>query len=152
MNHSVYDKVLLKYMLTFSIIALVLFIIAIIGVIYAFRHIDKEARIVISILLSIFLIVVSCFCFKNFPKYIYDIRNNAYITYEGDFKVSNEYTKGSAVFIYIDNNKQLESYSGILPGNYTGKVIYSERSAIVLDLEIAERQGEGKNTGDGSVS
>ena len=145
MNHSVYDKVLLKYMFTFSIIALVLFIIAIIGVIYAFRHLDKETRIVMSILLSIFLIVVSYFCFENFPKYIYDIKNDAYITYEGDFKVSNEYSKGSAVFIYIDNNKQLESYSGLLPGDYTGTVIYSERSAIVLDLEI----GKTANTGDG---
>lgn len=140
MNYDVYDKILLKYICTFSIVALVLFIITIIGVIYAFRHIDKEARIVISILLSIFLIVVSYFCFKNFPKYIYDIKNDAYITYEGDFKVSNEYTKGSAVFIYIDNNKQLESYSGALPGNYTGTVIYSECSAIVLDIEIADKE------------
>lgn len=143
MNHSIYDKILLKYMFTFSIIAFILSIIAIICVVYTFRHLDKEAKIVMSIMLSIFLIVVFCFCFKNFPNYIYDIRNDAYITYTGDFTISNKYTKGSAIFVYIDNNTQLESYSGMSPGKYTGKVIYSERSAIAFDIEIIEKIGDG---------
>ena len=138
MSHSIYDKVLLKYIFSFSIIAFILFIIAIVCVIYTFRHLDKEAKIVISILLSVFLIVVSYFCFKNFPKYIYDIKNNTYITYTGDFTVSNKYTKGSAVFVYIDNYTQLESYSGISPGNYTGTVIYAKSSAIVLEVKFGE--------------
>lgn len=141
MNYSLYDKVLLKYMLTFSIIAFVFLMISIVGAIIAFRYLDKEAKIVMSIMLSIFLVVVSYFCFRNFPKYIYDIKNNAYITYTGDFKVESKYTKGSAVFIYIYNDIQLESYSGLPVGNYTGTVVYSERSAIALEIT--------QNTGDG---
>ncbi|MBP3691742.1 MAG: hypothetical protein J6I80_00695 [Clostridia bacterium] len=139
MNYSIYDKVLLKYMLTFSIIAFICLTIAIVGVIFAFRYLDKEAKIVMTILLSIVLIIVFYFCFGKFPKYIYDIKNDAYITYTGDFEVSDKYTKGSAVFVYIDNNTQLESYSGILPGNYTGTVIYAERSAIAFDVKIEKQ-------------
>ena len=142
MNHSLYDKVLLKYMLTFSVIAFVFLMIAIVGAVIAFRYLDKEAKIVMSIMLSIFLIVVSFFCFRNFPKYIYDIKNNAYITYTGDFKVENKYTKGSAVFVYIDNDTQLESYSGLPAGNYTGTVVYSERSAIALEIINTKKTGD----------
>ena len=144
MDYSLYDKVLLKYMVSFSIIALILVIIAIICAVYAFRHLDKEAKIVMSIILSIFFIVVSCICFKYFPKYIYDIKNNAYITYTGDFTVSdNKYAKDSS-FVYIDNDIQLESYSGMTPGNYTGTVIYSERSLVVFDVEITATKDTGR--------
>ncbi len=136
MNYSIYDKVLLKYIFAFSIIAFILFIIAIVCVVYAYRHLDKEAKIVMSIMLSIFIIVVSCFCFNYFPKYIYDIKNNAYITYIGNFTVSdNKYSKDST-FVNIENDIQLESYSGIPPGNYTGTVIYAKRSAIVLEVKF----------------
>lgn len=143
MTFSAYDKVLLKYMFTFSIIAFILLIIVIVCVIFTFRHLDAEAKILMSVLLSIILIIIFYFCFKNFPKYIYDIKNDAYITYTGDFEISNEYTKGSAVFIHIDNNTQLESYSGMSPGNYTGTVIYAEHSAIAFDIKIECRQGDG---------
>ncbi len=142
MNYAIYDKILLKYVVTYSIVALVFLILAIIGVILAFRYLDKEAKIVMSIMLSVILVVVSFFCFKNFPKYIYDIKNNAYITYTGNFEVSNKYTKGSAVFVRIDNGTQLESYSGILPGSYTGTVIYSERSAIAFDVKTTKRENK----------
>jgi len=142
MNHSLYDKVLYKYMLTFSVIAFIFLMIAIVGTVIAFRYLDKEAKIVMSIMLSIFIIVVSCFCFRNFPKYIYDIKSNAYITYTGDFKVESKHTKGSAVFIYI-YDIELESYSGLPAGNYTGTVVYSERSAIALEITNTKK-AEGR--------
>lgn len=144
MSDSIYDKVLLKYMISFSIIAFIMVIIAIICVIYTFRHLDKdkEAKIVMSILSSIILIIASYICFDHFPKYFYDIKNNAYITYTGDFTVSDKYSKGSACWIYIDDDTKLESYSGLSSGNYTGTVIYAKRSAIAFEVEIDETYDE----------
>jgi len=64
------------------------------------------------------------------------------VIHTGDFKVESKHTKGSAVFIYI-YDIELESYSGLPAGNYTGTVVYSERSAIALEITNTKK-AEGR--------
>jgi hypothetical protein len=71
----------------------------------------------------------------------YDIKNQAYIVYEGKFTYVPD-GKNALIFIPDRSGVRLEVEKGdwrlIDDGIYTGTVIYSERSKVVVDCSVAE--------------
>lgn len=74
-------------------------------------------------------------------RYNYDIKNQAYIVYEGKFTFMPT-GSGDIIFIPDRSGVKLEIAKGdwrlINDGVYSGTVIYSERSKVVVDCSVAE--------------
>lgn len=67
----------------------------------------------------------------------YDIRNEAYIAWEGDIIVYRDGPSKSRWYIPNEDGIKLEG-SGLNEGTYTGKIVYAEKSKIVLDYIVEE--------------
>lgn len=65
----------------------------------------------------------------------YDIDNQAYIVWEGDFFVYQDGPTKSRWYLSDDEETKLEGVD-LGEGRYTGKVIYAEISRIVLEYNI----------------
>lgn len=67
-----------------------------------------------------------------------DIQEEAFISYQGDFIHRGGSQRGlKTIVIYDDSGKEIKLFSGNIeldPGNYTGTVVYSQRSKIVVQI------------------
>lgn len=74
-------------------------------------------------------------------RYNYDIKNQAYVVYEGTFTFKNS-GKVDTIFIPDRNGLKLDIGKGderlIDDGIYSGTVVYSERSKVVVDCIVDE--------------
>ncbi len=67
----------------------------------------------------------------------YDIENKAYHVWVGDFTIVRD---GKSWFCYIpdEDGFRLEIVDSLPEGNHTGRVVYSEKSRILLECHIDE--------------
>ena len=137
MDYSVYDKILIRSVIGVCIICIILCIVSVIGIIYAVRKLDKKDVIICLIGLSIAIVGTLVFSVIKIPQYVYDIKNNAYITYTGEYNIVSN--GRSDILVYIENNSiRLESNAGLDEGKYIGTIIYSERSKIAFDIRVTQ--------------
>lgn len=90
----------------------------------------------------IVVFAVACFFIEWLPTY-QDIQHKDYVTYTGTFRTERSYSSrgGYSVWIILPNDTALEvtrSARKRIPqeeGTYTGTIVYSSRSEIVLGIE-----------------
>ena len=134
MDFSVYDKILVRSVIGICTICIVVCIVSFIGVIYATRKLVKTDAVICIIGLSFAIIGIVVFSMIKIPQYVYDIKNDAYIIYTGEYSIVSN--GRSDILVYIENDSiRLESNAGLDEGQYIGTVIYSERSKIALDIQ-----------------
>lgn len=143
MDFSMYDKILIRSVIGIFIVCIVLCIISIMGIIYVIHNLDKISVIICVILLSGVIVGIIVFSAITIPQYVYDIKNNAYITYSGEYNIVSN--GRSDILIYIENNSiRLESNAGFDEGEYAGTIVYSERSKRAFDIQGIEKN-DGSN-------
>ena len=76
-------------------------------------------------------------------KCTYDINNQAYIVWQGDFSVYQDGPTKSRWYLPDDNGIKLEG-DGLEEGQYTGRIVYSEKAKIVLDYTVDEYSEQQK--------
>lgn len=148
MEFAIYDKILIKNVIGICIVCIILCIVSVIGIVYSVRKLDKIESIVCSVGLSLAIIGTVAFSAINIPKHIYDINNNAYVVYAGEYDVVSSGKMDELV--YIENGSvrlEIKVGSGLGEGKHQGTIVYAERSKIVLDIT-----DETAKTEDGSLS
>ena len=132
------------------VIFLILFIIlAILIFTGKIRGSEDNKDKILSILVSFcFFSVLWGILGNNIYKIEYDIRNQAYHIYEGEFIYEHSYhgTKGGHQYsiIIFDDGKEKElctEYIEIDYGTHSGKLVYSEKSEYLLEYDINELRG-----------
>lgn len=142
MNNN-YDQYLLSEI---SIIAVLLCLLVILGVViacfgikYLKNHQNKNA---IACGAFFFIIIVACIVSLVYSiPYIYDIKDQSYIRYEGVFYVTDgEYDlrAGSQPLIKFSNKENSERFkvrdnTYLSNGCHEGYIIYSKRSKIIVE-------------------
>ena len=102
------------------------------------RHTNRRLRL--RDYFCIGMIVFSLFLGSKYTfECHYDIQNKAYHVWVGDFTIVNY---GKAWFCYIPDTDgiRLEVVDSLPEGNYTGRVIYSEKSRMLLECYIDEEK------------
>ena len=126
---------------------MILIIVVCIFVIFSFilYLLFKEKKIFIYLALSAVLLCLFVYITSIFP-YQYDIKNNGYEEYIGDFFVeqSNYYgSRGGPSYILIRTNNKTKSVRYIYAIDsidvkdntyYHGKIVWSERSKVLVDF------------------
>ena len=141
-DYSSYEKVISRVTTVMMVLVAVLFVVAVIGIFLFGKAEEKESRndkIGRRVALAIFIITACaslCFFFATVYARNYDINNQAYVTYEGEFKVVFNKSKAN-VFIYTPQRIQLSDLQGRLEeGLYTGRIVYSEKTRIVFEMTV----------------
>lgn len=129
MDYAQYDTILLQRMLVFGVVSL-----ALSGIWFAFVIKDRKQRMTIHKLFCIVMCLV-CFLFGAIEvyKHNYDMQNDAYLVWEGEYTIDNH--GGTTCFVYLPDKDgiKLEAENLGIDGTYYGKVIYSEKSKIALE-------------------
>ena len=71
----------------------------------------------------------------------YDIKNEAYIVWEGDITVYRDGPSKSRWYIPDEDGIKLEG-DELDEGKYTGKITYGEKTKVVLDYSISGNKGQ----------
>ena len=143
MDYSAYEKAITCRMTYFIIIGAVVFIGGIICIIYMCRNIRSE-KIKFSILLALacFAVVGSGILTGDVVySSVYDIKNQAYCTYEGQFRVDTDVeTRSGTCTLYLGDGTKLETDAYILSaGEHEGRVVYGLKTKIVLDINTKDK-------------
>ena len=143
-DFSQYEAVIKRNSTVTIVLCAVLLLISCIGIFlikkYAKDAETKDDRICnrIFLVLAIACVIMSVvFIVNTVYATNYDIKNQAYLVYEGEFEIVRT-KSGANVFLAPKNMfKWLEwSNSYVEDGIYNGKIIYSEKTKIVFQLEI----------------
>ena len=150
MDYSRYDEIVRREANVFLVLLVLFFAVCVVGIVLSIvwlRDSDnrsKDERISDRIMLIVFSIAV-LMPLVLFPLTIhakqYDIQNQAYLTYEGEFEVVRK-KAGANVFIYNEKGRkiQLDKNSCNLEGGiYIGSVVYSQKTKIAFKLDAHER-------------
>ena len=133
MEFSIYDKILIKEIAIISIICLIVCVVSILAIIYTSRKLDKIDVIICIAILIIVIVATIVFSCIHISTRISDIKNSNYVTYFGSFRVVSN--GRSDILVYIENSSiKLESRGDFDEGQYIGKVVYSRKSKVVLDI------------------
>ncbi len=149
MDFSVYEAQLTKRMLLYGISSTLLAVMFIACLLYvahssSFKaHSECQKEIMEAKLskwvLCIFCVVgiIGCLLLGSTTvwKCTYDINNQAYIVWMGDISVCRDGPTKCRWYLPDDKGIKLEGAS-LDEGKYTGKVIYSEKTKIVLDYSV----------------
>lgn len=144
MDYSSFEKIIMKRACCFAIICSVVLIVSLLAICYIFKRIKGDKPMFFALLsLCVLTTVGSCVLGGNVVySSAHDINNQAYIVYEGVFKVERdlEVVSGTCTMIFHDKEKtSLEMDAYVLdPGEYTGKIIYGEKTKIVLDVQVTQ--------------
>ncbi|MBQ9084230.1 MAG: hypothetical protein IJY24_01100 [Clostridia bacterium] len=90
------------------------------------------------IIITLFAIIIGTMNVIGISDLSYDIENEAFIVYEGEFEFSHDYRDDYSVsFTYSGADYSLSTDDYFFEdGVYRGRVIFSERSKIVLEIII----------------
>ena len=102
------------------------------------RHTNKRLKLrdYFCIVLIIISLILGSKCVL---EHCYDIQNNAYLVWEGDFTIV-KYGKSWFCYIPDQSGIRLEVVDSLPEGNYTGRVVYSEKSKVLLECHIDSEQ------------
>ena len=145
-DFSQYEAIILKRATVFVVICVMLFIVCCVGIVlvkkWAKDSQERDDKISYRILLVIclaFAVLSAGLVVGTIHAANYDIQNQAYVVYEGEFEVVNT-KSGANVFITPRKIIQLEwlEWGGcyVEDGFYNGKVLYSEKTRIVFEVEF----------------
>ena len=149
MNFQLFEKILLKRAIYFSIICVIILIISILALKYIFKNMQQEK--VLFYILNILCIIAAVGSLvlggRTIYSSIYDIKNKAYINYCGNFIISNDVENRSgtcSLYLPDKNGLHLETDAYLIDsGEYVGVIIYGEKTKVVLDVETNNIQGDG---------
>ena len=151
MDIAMYEQILMRRIVLFSILCIVVIIVSV-GAILWNRHDSKCAKktdetdkapglefttyfiyfLCVGIILgSVVLGTITV------SECVYDIKNKAYVVWNGEFTVGGKSSGNSIWYLPDEKGIKLEG-DNLAKGQYTGMVIYGEKSIIVLEYDIAE--------------
>lgn len=151
MSFQLYEKIIMKRAVYFTIVCVIVLIISILALKYILNNMQKEKVLFYILNILCIVAVVGSFVLGGHTIYtsIYDMKNKAYINYCGDFIVANDVENRSgtcSLYLPDKNGLHLETDAYLInSGEYTGVVIYGEKTKVVLEVKNI-------NTDDGSVS
>ncbi|MBR3893624.1 MAG: hypothetical protein IKJ35_00595 [Clostridia bacterium] len=143
MDYSQYEEIINRKATVFLVIIALLFIVCAVLIWMIIREFKepktKDARIADRIWL-VLSSVIACLSVVFFMATVYarnyDIRNQAYLTYEGKIEIVNK-KSGANVFIFNDKRKMLDAVRcDVEDGIYTGRVIYSQKTKIAFEIVL----------------
>ncbi len=146
MDHSAYEKAIEGRMAYFIIIGAVVFIVGIISIIYMCRNMRGE-KIYFAVLLTLacFAVVGSAVLVGSVVySSLYDINNQAFVIYEGQFKVDTDVeTRSGTCSLYLEDGTKLETDAYLLSaGIHEGRIVYGLKTKIVLDVETDDAEND----------
>lgn len=150
MDYTRYDEIVSRHTTVFLVLLGMLFVVCAVGIVLAIvwlrdsDHRSKDERISDRILLIVFSIAI-LMPLVLFPLTIhakqYDIQNQAYLTYEGEFEVV-RVKAGANIFIYNEKGRKIQldkNSCNLEEGTYMGSVVYSQKTRIAFELDVYER-------------
>ncbi len=145
MDLALYENIIMKrlaYFVTIGILVICLAVFAMIYVIKKMRQQDK-ALFFALIILCIALIIGSIILIgKVLFESIYDVSNQAYVVWDGEFIVGTDVENRSgtcSLYLPDENGIKLETDAYELKsGKYIGQVIYGEKTKIVLEIKTED--------------
>lgn len=83
-------------------------------------------------------IIIAYFTIKGTVDVHCDIKEESFISYQGDFiDLSGGQKELTTIVIYDESGKKIKlitGNSGLYSGNYTGRVVYGRRSRVVVQI------------------
>lgn len=150
MDYTRYDEIVSRHTTVFLVLLGMLFVVCAVGIVLAIvwlrnsDHRSKDERISDRIMLIVFSISI-LMPLVLFPLTIhakqYDIQNQAYLTYEGEFEVV-RVKAGANIFIYNEKGRKIQldkNSCNLEEGTYVGSVVYSQKTRIAFELDVYER-------------
>ena len=147
MDYSVYDGILRRDLGLWITVGILLFISACICFAYLlikrsdFRS-SKEGRWELAILLFLAMAVAvgtPIVFLSEVTDSLWDLKNQAYIEYEGEFSVVyDEKTPSRQASLLLPDGNRFNTSHTYEAGVYEGRVVYTERSHKLLAVEFAE--------------
>ena len=142
-----YEKIL-RGQIGALVFVLVLIIISFIVLIFvnkkAFSEEDmsKFGRFMINVVIVAVFLIFSFIDIYDIYKFNKDIKSQAYVTYYGEFNVS-EYKEGYVSFEYQGKSITLSGCCYLPGGDYFGTIVYSRSSEHLLDWEVDNQKLDG---------
>lgn len=151
MNLQLFEKIILKRAIYFSIVCVIVLIISILALKYIFKNMRQEKGLfyILNILCIVAVVGSLVLGGRTIYSSIYDIKNKAYINYCGNFIVTNDVENRSgtcSLYLPDKNGLHLETDAYLIdPGEYHGKIIYGEKTKIVLSISETQHDNISKN-------
>lgn len=139
MSFTEYDKILIKQMAVYSVPLIFLGLITAAMLIYSLKKLKGNEKKLFSLLFTLITAAIAAFLIWKLPNYIYDIKNKAYITYDGNVYIENDGT-GDTVYLTDASKKLLAGYTYHVSGKFYGKVVYAERSGELVHMDITLKE------------
>lgn len=143
LRYEIYEKIIMIRLIGFGLICTFAIVVGMICIIYFLKEMRREKKLeyYIMIFLCILLSIGSGILLLDLTyDSLYDVRNKAYIVWEGDFVVDSYKSSGSSI-LYIPDEKgiklEMDAYT-LRGGKYSGKVIYGEKTKYVFEIQVDE--------------
>lgn len=141
MNHFQYKEILINQAKA-SIIVLVVAFVMIGILIYmnttsSFKEMKNGAKVISNFLVIVIIIAAIIYSASYIYNTICDIKNESYVEYVGEFSIENN--NEEFIYIYQGDNELILNYKEanyMAAGTYVGRLVYSQRTKCVLELEI----------------
>lgn len=140
MDYSFFEKIIMKRTCFFLIICSVILLVSFFAIRYIFLKMRKEKAMFFALLSLCAIAIIGSVVLSSSVVYsaAYDIKNQAYIIYDGAFSVD-KYVEGNGnctLILFDKKSTKLETDAYVLEaGKHTGKVIYGEKTKIVLSIQ-----------------
>ena len=149
MENALYDEILIKRIVLFSIVGILIIITGVVCIFYGFKKMysEKNEFFIVTILCAVAVVGSLILTITVVVPSVCDIQNQSYITYNGIFvmdesyeRKKNEYsillldTQELSVVVTRSIIKSKESNVSA-PGNYNGTIVYAEKSKYVVAIQ-----------------
>ena len=156
MENALYDEILIKRIVLFSIVGILIIITGVVCIFYGFKKMysekneffmEKSEFFIVTILCAVAVVGSLILTITVVVPSVCDIQNQSYITYNGIFvmdesyeRKKNEYsillldTQELSVVVTRSIIKSKESNVSA-PGNYNGTIVYAEKSKYVVAIQ-----------------
>lgn len=141
MEYSQYDKPLMTSLIIWVVAGILVISVAVGCTIYLVknRHEEEKFMFITLLILIVGAVIGTGVLFVNvIPDIAYDLNNHAYVVVEGNFHVVyDNKTPSKGCSLILSNNKRLETTLYVFSqGEYTGRIVYGERTETVLDVQL----------------
>ncbi len=143
MDYSAYDQILTQQLVVYVIVSGLLLIVGLGCIIYIVKNRSdmKTYEFVLLLVLICGSVIGAVIWGGNSATDIaYDIKNQAYIVSEGAFTViEDEATPSKRLSLILSDGTRFEIDRYIYnTGEYTGRVVYGEKTRCVLDVQLMD--------------
>ena len=138
-----YDQYLLAEVKTIVVLLSVLVVLAIVIICFGIKYLKNQQKnnAIACCGFSLILIVSSIASYSYLDDYIFDLKDQAYVRYEGEFYVEDaEYDlrAGAKPLIKFSNSEHKVRYkvcdnTYLHDGYHSGYIVYSQRSKIIVE-------------------